>query len=225
MKFGHESFKVIGVGPEAAYVIDKIKALDYDCAYCMIAASPDDCFLTDDDKMAIVVAVNNVKIANKIAKKYKDADVLTIGLLYDADPTCYDTVITDVAIEDFPNIIKSLILPVASTGYCTYDFYNLYVTLRDTRYFTALIVEGNDIENISVKSKKSIEDINIAGVEYISGHLFFKRHDIKLEEISYLFNILFKGHKAVVFRSVNIDDSLSTDMIRFAIILSGKKLR
>ena len=78
------SFKVIGIGTGAADIIEKVKSFGYDCVGCFIAETPGDCIPMDDDKMAIIVAQDNEDVANTIAKTYRDAGVLTIGLVHNA---------------------------------------------------------------------------------------------------------------------------------------------
>ena len=91
------SFKVIGIGSETTGIIEKVKSFDYDCVGCLVAKDPADCVPRDEDKMAIIVAKDNVEAANEIAKTYHDAGVLTIGLVPEADFSCYDSVATETS--------------------------------------------------------------------------------------------------------------------------------
>lgn len=106
------SFRVIGVGNGAADVIEKMKSFGYDCVGCQVVDSADDCIPTDEDQMAIIVTKDNEDVANAIAKTFHDAGVLTIGLLYDADHSCYDSVNIDAHFNDFPDIIMTLLQPI-----------------------------------------------------------------------------------------------------------------
>lgn len=99
------SFRVIGVGTGVADVIEKVKSFGYDCVGCILAETPNDCIPMDDDKLVIIVARDNEEVANAIAKTYHDAGVLTIGLVYDPNIACYDSVMMDSRYEDFPEII------------------------------------------------------------------------------------------------------------------------
>lgn len=129
------SFKVIGIGTGAADIIEEVKSFGYDCVGCILAKYPTDSIPMDDDKMAIIVARDNEDVANAIAKTYRDAGVLTIGLVHNADISCYDNIAADTNIENFPEIIKHLLLPVVSQGYINYDFSDLRLTLRGFRFF------------------------------------------------------------------------------------------
>ena len=99
------SFKVIGTGTGATNIIEKVKSFGYECVGCILAETPSDCIPMDDDKMVIIVARDNEEVANAIAKTYHDAGVLTIGLVYDPNIACYDSVMMDSRYEGFPEII------------------------------------------------------------------------------------------------------------------------
>ena len=223
------SFKVIGIGSEAATIIEEVKKFGYDCVECLTTDSPDNCIPTDDDKMAIIVACDDVEVANKIAKNYHDAGVLTIGLLYDANSICYDSIVKYASLKEFPDIIKSLLQPIVTQGYICYDFNDLCMTLRDTGFFMTLAAEGKIIENTVINMQKSMEEIDLNKVGYLSAHLYFNRQIrpyIKMSDMSYLSEMLSRFPDSVnVIWSVRFDDTLPTDIIKFTIIMAGKELK
>ncbi len=222
------SFKVIGIGEGVTDIIEKVKSFGYDCVGCFIANTPSDCTPMDDDKMVIIVARDNEDVANAIAKAYHDAGVLTIGLLYDAAPDCFDSVETDASPEKYADIIRALLQPIVTQGYICYDFNDLCTTLRDTHFFTALTAEGQYIENAVTDMKKLMNNIALKGIEYLSAHLYFNNQrlsDIKIEDLSPLTDMMSNLQESVtVIWSVNFDDTLPTDTIRFTTVMSGKGL-
>ena len=222
------SFKVIGTGSGAADIIEKVESFGYDCVGCVVAESPGDCIPADEDKMAIIVARDNEDVANEIAKNYHDADVLTIGLVYGADFSCYDSVATDARREDFPEIIKSLLQPIVTQGYICYDFNDLCTILHNSRFFKTLTTAGKSVEDAVVNMQKNMENVVVQNMESLSAHLYFNRERqpaITMNDMSHLSNMLSELPKSVnAIWSVNTDDTLPDDMIRFTTILSGKGL-
>ena len=223
------SFRVIGIGPGATDIIEKVKSFGYDCVGCQVVDSADDCIPTDEDQMAIIVARDTEDLANAIAKTFHDAGVLTIGLLYDADYSCYDSVVIDADFNDFPDIIKTLFLPIVTQGYITYSFHDLSIELRDSKHFKTQTVEAENIETAIAAIQKSLDKDGVKCAEYISFHLYWSRDRQpavtvgELEHITELISSLPETINAMW--SVNIDETLPADKIRLSIILSGKELK
>lgn len=222
------SFRVIGVGTGAADVIEEVKALGYDCVGCMVAQSPDDCIPADEDQMAIIVTRDTEDMANAIARTYHDAGVLTIGLLNNADPACFDSVAIDSDFVDFPEIIKCILHPIVTSGILCFDFNDLRVQLHDSGYFKTLTAEAENVENAVIEIHKSLGDNTIKETEDISVHIFFNREktELKTADVLHLTNMISRLPESVNARwSVNIDDSMPADKIRLTVILSGRELR
>lgn len=171
------SFKVIGIGNGTADIIEKVKSFGYDCVGCFIANTPSDCTPMDDDKMAIIVARDNEGVANTIAKTYHDAGVLTIGLVYEPNTVCYDSVATDSKYEDFPGIIKTLLQPIVTQGYICFDFNDLYTILHNSGSFKTLTAEGKNVEEAIYNMKKEMAKIPAQHIESLSAHLYFNREN------------------------------------------------
>lgn len=224
------SFKVIGTGTGATGIIEKVKSFGYDCVSCIIAESPSECIPMDDDKMVIIVARDNEDVANMIAKTYHDAGVLTLGLLEEADITCFDSVIKNTSGKDYPNIIKALLQPIVTEGYICYDFNDLCTTLRDTRFFKTLIAEGKDVETSVAKMQTAFdsEGVEVSRIEYLSAHLYCNRQRqpaITMKDLAYLSDMLSKMPESMnTIWSMNIDNMMASDQIRFTIIMSGKEI-
>lgn len=220
------SFKVIGTGTGATDIIEKVKSFGYDCVGCIIAETPGDCIPMDDDKMVIIVARDNEEVANAIAKTYHDAGVLTIGLVYDPNIACYDSVMMDSRHEDFPEIIKTLLQPIVNPGLICYDFNDLRMTLRNFRFFKTLVTEGESVEDAVNNMKNKLENLSLQHIVTLSAHLFFNRERqpvLTAGDMQPLTDLISKFPESIdVFWSVNFDDTIPGDLIRFTIIMPVK---
>lgn len=119
------SFRVIGIGEVTEDIIESVKSYGYDCVSATVLTTPFECVPNDEDKMVIIVARDNEEHANIIAKTFHDAGVLTLGLLYDADLDCYDSVESEASYTEFPDLIKANLQPMATQGIIAYDFNDL----------------------------------------------------------------------------------------------------
>lgn len=222
------SFRVIGVGTGVADVIEKVKSFGYDCVGCILAETPNDCIPMDDDKLVIIVARDNEEVANAIAKTYHDAGVLTIGLVYDPNIACYDSVMMDSRYEDFPEIIKTLLQPIVTQGYICFDFNDLCTILHDSGFFKTLPAEGKNVEEAVINMKKELEKVPTQYIQSLSAHLYFNRErqpTITMTDMKHLSEMISSLPESInVIWSVNFDDTLPYDSIRFSIIMSGNEL-
>lgn len=222
------SFKVIGIGNGVTDIIEKVKSFGYDCVGCFIANTPSDCTPMDDDRMAIIVARDNEELANAIAKAYHDAGVLTIGLVYDPNIACYDSVATGSRYEDFPEKIKTLLQPIVTQGYICFDFNDLCTMLHDSGSFKTLTAEGKNVEEAVNNMMKEFAKVPAQHIESLSAHLYFNRERqprITMADMKHLSDMISSLPESIsVIWSVNFDDTLPDDLIRFTIIMSGKEL-
>lgn len=222
------SFKVIGTGTGATDIIEKVKSFGYECVGCILAETPSDCIPMDDDKMVIIVALDNEEAANKIAKTYHDAGVLTIGLVHKPDVSCYDNIAADTNAGNFPEVIQHLLQPVVSQGYICYDFNDLCVTLRNFRYFKTLVSDGKNVEEAVNNMKRKLENVPTQHIESLSAHLYFNRErqpNITMTDMAHLSDMISSLSESInVIWSVNFDDALPDDLIKFAVIMSGHEL-
>lgn len=223
------SFRVIGVGEGVTDVIEKVKSFGYDCVGCQVIDSADDCFPTDEDQMTIIVAKDNEDVANAIAKTFHDAGVLTIGLLYDADHSCYDSVNIEADFKDFPDIIKTLLQPIVTHGMICFDYHDLSRILRDSAFFKSFSEEAEDIEAAVADIQKSLDENNFKNAENLSFHLYWSRDRqpaVLAGELQHLTNLISSLPETInAIWSVNVDDAVPADKIRLSIILSGKELK
>lgn len=222
------SFKIIGVGTGPTDIIVKFKSFGYDCVGCILAETPGDCIPMDDDKMAIIVARDNEEVANAIAKTYHDAGVLTIGLVYDPNIACYDSVTTDSRHEDFVEIIKTLLQPIVTHGCVCFDFNDLCAILHDSVSFKTLTAEGKNVEEAVDNMKRKLEKVPTQHIKSLSAHLYFNRERqpaITVTDMTHLSEMISSLPESInVIWSVNFDDTLPYDLIRLSIIMSGNEL-
>lgn len=222
------SFKVIGIGNSVSDIIEKVTSFGYDCVSCFIANTPSDCIPMDNDEMVIIVARDNEDVANAIAKTYHEAGVLTIGLVHNADLSCYDSIVADKSFECFPEVIKCLLQPIVTQGFICYDFNDLCHTLRDSQFFKTLAAEGKSVEEAVNNMKDKLAKIPVQHIEALSAHLLFKheRHPaVTMADIKHLSDLISSLPESIdVIWSVNFDDTLPDDLISFTIIISGKEL-
>lgn len=222
------SFRVIGTGTGATDIIEKVKSFGYDCVGCILVKTPSDCIPMDDDKMVIIVARDNEEVSNAIAKTYHDAGVLTIGLVYDPNIACFDSVMMDSRLEDFPEIIKTLLQPIVTQGYICFDFNDLCTILHDSRFFKALTAEGENVEEAVNNMKKKLEKVPAQHIQSLSAHLYFNRErqpTITMTDMKHLSEMISSLPESInVIWSVNFDDTLPYDLIKFTVIMSGQEL-
>lgn len=222
------SYKVIGIGTGATDIIEKVKSLGYDCVGCLLAETSSDCIPMDDDKMVIIVAQDNVKVANAMAKTYHDAGVLTIGLVHNPEVSCYNNIAADTCVENSPDIIKHLLQPIVSHGYICYDFNDLCATLRNSILFKTFVDEGENVEETVNDMKKELAKVPAQHIEALSAHLFFNRDRqpaLTMDDMHTLSNLISTFPESIdVIWSVNFDGTMPRDLIRFTIIMSLKGL-
>lgn len=222
------SFKVIGIGTATSDIVENVKSFGYDCVGCILAETPGDCIPMDDDKMVIIVARDNEEVANAIAMSYHDAGVLTIGLVYDPNIACYDSVMMDSRHEDFPEIIKRLLQPIITYGYICFDFNDLCTILHDSGFFKTLTAEGKNVEEAVNNMKEELTKVPVQHIESLSAHIFFNRErqpSITITDMKHLSEMISRLPESInVIWSVNFDDTLPDDLIRFTVIMSGNEL-
>lgn len=222
------SFKVIGTGTGAIDIIEKVKSFGYDCVGCILAETPGDCIPMDDDKMVFIVARDNEEVANAIAMSYHDAGVLTIGLVHDPNIACYDSVMMDSRHEDFPDIIRTLLQPIVTHGYICFDFNDLCTILHDSGFFKTLTAEGENVEEAVNNMKEELTKVSVQHIESLSAHIIFNRErqsSITMTDMKHLSEMISGLPESInVIWSVNFDDILPDDLIRFTVIMSGNEL-
>ena len=221
------AFRVIGVGIGIEEVINKVNSLGLDGVSAEIAEYPYECIPNDEDKLAIIIFTDAGDTANRIAKTFHDAGVLTIGFSKDAAPSCYDSIMLCESADEYPDIVKTLLHPIVSPGQITYDFNDLNTVLRDSGYFTIKSTSGNNVQEAAEQLQALFNDLDLNHVDYISIHLFYNPNratPLAMSEIASLQQLLSKLPETVnIIWSINYDGNLNGDEIQLSAVLAGKE--
>lgn len=222
------SFRVIGVGIGIEEVITKVKSMGLEGVSTEIAEPPYECIPNDEDKLAIIIFTDLDDTANRIAKTFHDAGVLTIGFSEDANPSCYDSVMLCESRNEYPKIIKTLLQPIVTPGIVCYDFNDLSTTLRDSEYFTVKSASGNGVKEAAEKLRGVFNELNLNSVDFLSIHLYFNPNrltPIAMSDTASLSELMSTLPETVsAIWSLNHDESLNGDEVRMSAILAGKEV-
>lgn len=225
------SFRVLGIGEAAKGIIEAVNSYGYDCVSAIVLTAPFECVPTDEDKMVIIVAKDNENHANSIAKTFHDAGVLTLGLLYDADLDCYDSVMSDDSYTEYTDLIKAILQPIATQGMIAYDFNDLQTTLADTKHFFIKSVTrcGNErVAEAIGDIKNALSSSKLDKIEKISIFLYFNREGkqpLVMQEMTALNDFLRELPESVyAIWAVYPDESMKDDEVKVSILAAGKEL-
>lgn len=225
------SFRVLGIGEAAKGIIEAVNSYGYDCVSATVLTHPFECVPTDEDKMVIIVARDNEDIANGIAKTFHDAGVLTLGLLYDADLDCYDSVMSDDSYTEYTDLIKAILQPIATQGMIAYDFNDLQTTLADTNHFFIKSVTRCGNERVAEAIgciKSSLTSSLLNKIERLSIFLYFNKvgkQPLVMQEMAALTDFLSELPESIyVIWAVYPDESINDEEIKVTILAAGKDL-
>lgn len=221
-------FRVFGVGEETAELIDTVNAFGYNRVSASVITSPIECVPTDEDKMVIIVARDNEYKANRVAKIFHDAGILTLGLLHDAESDCYDSVVYDAVYTDFADIIKTILHPLISSGFICYDFNDLRTTLDDTKHLLAKSMKvcgKKRIKDAVYSIKKTLAPSMLNAVEHISIFMYFNKdskHPLMVKELAGLNDLIGELSENIdVIWNVYPDNTLKRSEIAVSVIVTG----
>ena len=222
------SFRVIGVGHGIENVINEVKSFGFEGVSAEVVKYPFDCTPQDEDKLAIIVFIDCEDNANNIAKTFHDAGVLTVGLNSDTFPYCYDCVMRDISTTKYPEVIKTLLQPIVTSGMISYDFNDLNTILRDSDYFTVKSTSGNGVKEATEKLGIIFNELEMKYVDYLSIHIYFNPNrslPLAMSEMASLQQLMSELPETInVLWSVNRDENLKGDEIKLSAILSGKEV-
>lgn len=250
MKMQDILFRVIGIGHGIERVIGKVKSFGFDGVSVEVVNYPFECEPTDEDRMAIFVFIDCEDNANRIAEKFHEAGVLTIGLSNEANPSCFDSIYVDPMDYDnteiygpdiscyervlernaskYSEIIKSILQPIVTTGYVSYDFSDLSLILKESGYFSVKRVSGESIGNAVENMQHELNDVSLQDIEQISFNLYLNRESLKaveMNEAASFSEMIFTFQDTVqTVWSVHFDETLLNNQINLVSILSGKEL-
>lgn len=222
------SFRVIGVGQGIEDVINTVKSFGFDGVSAEVVKYPFNCTPNDDDKLAIIVFTDCDDNANRIAKTFHEAGVLTIGFSEDADTSCYDSIMQTIFATDAPQIIKELLQPILTPCVISYDFHDLCTTLCDSGFFIVNTTTGNNVTEATEKLRIILAKLDLECVDYLSIHLYFNPNrsiPIAMSDMasfSELMSNLPENENAIW--SVNHDEKLNGDNTKLSVMLAGKEV-
>ena len=220
--------RVIGVGTGIEDVISKVNSFGLEEVSAEVAKYSYDCNINDEDLIAIIVFTDLDDTANRIAKTFHDAGVLTIGFSEDADPSCYDSIMLCESRSDYPEIIKTLLQPIVTYCLITYDFEDLKTTLRNSKYFTVKSTSGNNMKDAIEKLQNAFNELDVNSVDNLSLSLYFNPNrtlPLAMNEQASISQFMSTLPDTVNVRwSVNHDESLNGDEVRLSAILAGKEV-
>lgn len=221
------SFRVIGVGHGIENVINEINSFGFEGVSAEVVKYPFDCTPQDEDKLAIICFTDCDDNANRIAKTFHDAGVLTLGFSEDADPSCYDSVMLCESRKEYPEKIKALLQPIVTPCMISFDFSDLSTILRDSDYFTVKSTSGNGVKEAAEKLGAAFNELDFNCVDYLSIHLYYNPNrstPLAMSEMASLQQLMSRLPETVnVLWSVNHDENLNSDEIRLFTILAGKE--
>ncbi len=222
------SFRVIGVGNGVAEIIDKVKSCGFYGLSAELVKSPTEITPSEVDKLAIIVFIDCEDTANLIAKSFRQAGVLTLGLSEDADPSCFDSIMEGVNPSEYPYVIKSLLQPIIKPCYVSFDFHDLCTVLRDSGYFLIKRVIGESITDVVEKMQEKLKDVDLDEIENITFNILLNRDrklPIEMKEMSAFSDMLVTLPDTVnVIWAVHFDEELNDNQIGLISIMSGKDL-
>jgi len=181
--------------------------------------------------MVIIVAKDNEDLANSIAKTFRDAGVLTIGLLDNADLDCYDSVVAEASCAEYPELIKAILQPIATQGMIAYDFNDLQTTLADAKHFFIKSATGHGNERV-VESigfiKTTLNSSLLNKIERLSIFLYFNKEDkqpLVMQEMTALTDFVSELPESIyVIWAVYPDESIKDEEVKVTILAAGKEL-
>ena len=110
----------------------------------------------------------------------------------------------------------------------SYDFNDLSITLRDSKYFTVRSTSGNSVKEATEKLRSVFNELDLNCVAYLSIHLYYnptRSIPLAIKDMASLSELISALPETInVIWSVNKDEKLNGDEIRLSAILAGKEV-
>lgn len=219
-------FRVIGVGHGLEEVFEKIKGFGLEGVSAEIVNDPFDCTPGEEDLLAIIVTIDCDDNANRIAKTFHDAGVLTIGFNGNTVPSYYDSVTHHVSSYDIPEIIKTLLQPLVTECLITYDFNDLNNMLRNSDLFLVKSANGNSVKEATENLISIFNEFDFNCLDYVSLHLYFNpKRPTPIDDMASIPELMSKlPDKVNTIWGVYNDNEFKGDELKLSAILAGKEL-
>lgn len=223
-----QDFRVIGVGHGIEAVIDQVKSFGFDGVSTEVVKYPFECTPDDNDKLAIIVFTDCDDNANKIAKTFHEAGVLTVGFSEDAEASCYDSIMQNISATDSPQIIKELLLPLVTPGIISYDYHDLVTSLRDSGFFIVKTIVGDNVADATEKLRALLATLDLKCIDYLSVNLYLNSYRLNPADMSDMgcFSGLMSNLPENVHAiwAVNHDEKINGKETKMTVILAGKEV-
>ncbi len=222
--------KVIGAGESIADVIKKMWSYKWRHVSVEWVSEAEECFTADSDKVVIIVTRDCPGLANTIARTYHDAGVVTLGILHDADPDCFDSVIVGTDYTEAPIVIRDLLNPVVKESHIFYGVNDLRALLSNSGYFSVKTTYGRSVADVSAEMWHVLKsETEITKIEDISIHLSSSRNrnfSLKMSEMPPLLDLFSRFNRlSNIDWTVYSDDTMSGKELRLTCIITGKELQ
>ncbi len=219
------ALRVIGIGEATKEIIEEVKSYEYDCVEASVVTEPSDCLPNDEDWMVIIVAKDHENQANNIARIFHNAGVLTLGFLDNADPDCFDSVVSEATCPEYSGMIKEILQPIATQGFVDYSLHDLKSTLAGSKHFFITTATGHGTERVAdaIDHIKSVlASHRTERIERISIFLYFKRDDTQklvIRELTALSDFLSEsGENVDIIWATYPDETIKDHEIKISMI-------
>lgn len=218
-------FRVIGIGEATKDIIEEVKSYEYDGVEASVVTEPSECLPMDEDRMVIIVAKDRENQANNIAKIFHNAGVLTLGFLDNANPDCFDCVVSEATCPEYSGMIKEILQPIATHGIVDYGLCDLKSTLAGSKHFFITTATGHGTERVAdaIDHIKSVlASHRSERIERISIFLYFKRDDTQklvIRELTALSDFLSEsGENVDIIWATYPDETIKDHEIKISMI-------
>lgn len=228
------NFKVVGFGEHATSSLESIRGFGYEGLSILSTKESQDITPSDEDKMVILLIMGEENSAAQCAKSFYQAGVLTIAISIDGHHLPEDCVDSQTTVPEYmiPEVVQTLLnIVFNSNGYICLDFHDLDTTLRDSGRFAAIPIHGlghERLESATADVKDYMESVFSETIENTIVALYFNKNaerPIVMKEVSVLSNYLQTLPKEInIVWGLHHDDTIKTDAVRVAMILSGKEM-
>lgn len=156
--------RVISVGEYADIYSQDFRSMSYaGVTYEGNITSATEIEVYDSDRMAIIVALDNYDIAIRIARRFYQRSVLTIGLSDNIieENGCFDAQHLYRS-YNICGIVEALIRPIVTPSLNSFDFNDIRAALKDAGNYTTLFAYDDNADNLinKIKFKKSYLCLN-----------------------------------------------------------------
>ena len=225
------SFRVIGIGEETNDIINQVNSLGYPGVKA-IQYTNQEVIPEEEDKMVILLNPSNKEI-HSLSKSFYQAGVLTLIIStknIDNQRGCYDSY-TLIGEDKSVATIKSIFDPIFHNGPISFDFNDIFSTLKDSDKFIIKTYQCNTLkyrtDGIIKKLKKDLVNLNeIENLTFIISYNPSSYLPLTVDELNPLQTFFTSLPENInIIWGVQFDDSLDSKELKLSVIASGKDLK